>query len=354
MIKVAVIGCGRIGASPSSRWEGQVPAGWLPMSHTESLLSINQVEQLALCDSDQDRLKQASECYEIKKLYTDYRELIDKFKPDIITIATRTPLKVEIIEYACKHGVRGIYVEKPIANSMRQCNEVLSLVEKYKVKLAYGVNRRYHSVYRQAKELIDQNYIGDVFEIGVDHGKSQLLWTHPHVVDLVIYFTNQAKLQSIQSVLSSGSLNRISEMVIDSDPVIENAFFKFESGVTANINKSDGLNVRISGSKGNMIIHGNGAYIQVNQKATESSPYYLDQKTLSPIITQSATVTVLTELIDSVILDLQSPISLAEVALGIKMLMGCVWSHLNEGKLIDPSQIPENLLVTGKYGELYA
>ena len=47
-LKSAVIGLGRMGAEPSKRLEGKVPAGWLPISHAEAILSIERLKLEAI------------------------------------------------------------------------------------------------------------------------------------------------------------------------------------------------------------------------------------------------------------------------------------------------------------------
>src|SRR5262245_2682420 len=98
-MKAATIGCGRMGAQPSARAEGTVPAGWLPLSHVEALLAVPGTTVEALGDLDEKALALWSGHYGIAGCYTDYRRLIDEIRPDVLTVATRTPAKAEIIRY---------------------------------------------------------------------------------------------------------------------------------------------------------------------------------------------------------------------------------------------------------------
>jgi len=353
-MKAVVIGCGRMGAEPATRLESQVPAGWLPMSHVESLRAVEDINLVALCDKNESVLKRWGSYHGVHDLYSDYRKLIDQVRPDIVTIATRTPVKGEIIRYASRNGVRGIYVEKPIANSIEDCRRILSEVKRANVKLAYGVNRRYHSVYRHARELIRDGEIGEIVEVIVEHGQAQLLWSHPHTVDLILFLTNSTQLLTIQSHCLPSTVETQSKLKVDSDPIIENAYFKFDTGITANIIRLGGHNVKIGGTKGNLVVHANGSFIQVDRKRPQHPAYYLDRQTIHSLPDQSATVTAMTELTQSIITNSQPPISHREIELGMQMLMGCVWSHLNGSKLLHADDIPSDLVVTGKYGDVYA
>src|SRR6185312_15282004 len=96
--------------------------------HAESIKSIEHLELVALCDKDELRNKRFSELYNVKASYTDYKDLINEAKPDIISIATRTDVKAEIISYALEHGVKGFYVEKPLSRSVKECRGVLNKI----------------------------------------------------------------------------------------------------------------------------------------------------------------------------------------------------------------------------------
>ena len=353
-MKAAVVGCGRMGAEPSKRLEGLIPAGWLPLSHAEAILATEGLELVALCDMDRELLAQRGDMYGVSALFTDFRELIETAKPDLITIATRTPAKCGIIEYACRNGVKGLYVEKPLANSLAECRQALSEIERAGVKIAYGVNRRYHPVYRHAKELILNGEIGQIVEVVLEHGQAQLLWAHPHSVDLVLFFLNAPELVSVQASLLPETVIQEGGLKIDSDPIIQNAFFKFETTATASIVRSGGLNTKIAGETGNIIVHADGSYIQLNRAHERQAAYFVGHEVRHSLSQTSATVTALTELREAMTSSSLSPISPREIELGIQMLMGCVWSHLVGGRCVETRDIPAQCVVTGRYKDQYA
>jgi predicted dehydrogenase len=353
-VKAAVIGCGRMGAEPSARLEGVVPAGWLPMSHAEALRATPGVELVALCDVDAALLERRGREYGVQRLYTDYRELLEDARPDLVTIATRTPSKRAIMEHACETGVQGIYVEKVIANSMADCARVLALARDRGVKIAYGVNRRYHAVYRHARQRIVEGAIGEVVEVMVEHGRSQLLWSHPHSTDLILFMSGATHLSFVQACLVSDTVERQAPRVIDSDPVIDTAFFQFAEGVTGCIVRSGGLNVRVGGTEGNLTVHADGSFIEMSRKTSGRDAYYLQRDIVNASPTTGATVTAMRELAASVAGNAPPPIAPASIELGTRMLFACAWSHLQDGRRVDAAGVPPELVVTGRYGNLYA
>ena len=132
-MKAAVIGLGRMGAEPSKRLEDVLPDGWLPISHAEAMISTPGIELVALCDADAEKVERFKKHYSILNGYTDYKKMIDEIKPDFLSVATRTSVRKEIIEYAANNGVKAIYAEKPLCNSLTECDQILSLLEEKKV-----------------------------------------------------------------------------------------------------------------------------------------------------------------------------------------------------------------------------
>lgn len=353
-MKAVVIGCGRMGAEPGNRFLGPTPQGWLPLSHLEALKTIHDINIVGICDANENALKKWGEYYSIQNLYTDFRKMIKDLKPDIVTIATRTPVKYEIIQYLCEHDVKGIYVEKPLTNSLQECKEILANIKAVNIKLAYGVNRRYHATYRQAKKMILDGCIGDILEIFIENAESKLLWTHPHSMDLILFLSGSTSIVEVQANIPSHSVDMVAEQNIDSDPLIENAIFKFSEGFIAYVTKTKGNNVRVSGTKGNLAILSDGACIRLDTESSIESDYFFKSVDIQPTIKESATVTALRELISSVSENSEPPIHHVEIERGMQMLMGCVWSYVNGGKKISINDIPQNLKVMGNYKGLYA
>jgi scyllo-inositol 2-dehydrogenase (NAD+) len=353
-MRAAVIGCGRMGAQPSARLEGSIPAGWLPLTHAEALLAVDGVELAALCDVSEAVVKRHAAHYGVAGAYTDYRELLDEVRPEILSIATRTPAKAGIVEHACRAGVKGLYIEKPLANSLGECMRLLGLMAENGVKIAYGVNRRYHPVYRSAREMLAAGEIGEVIEIVVEHGLAPLLWSHPHSTDLILFLSGAGELDSVQACCTAESVARAGELIVDSDPRIESAFFRMSDGVTGHIVRSRGLSVRVGGTAGTLTVHADGSYIQINGPHAPGDGYFLHERVVHPLGKRGATVTAMMELACAVREGTASPTPENDIIAGTRMLMGCTWSHLNHGRIVTAAEIPARLTVTGRSGDLYA
>jgi predicted dehydrogenase len=353
MLTAAVIGCGRMGAEPSERLQGVLPAGWLPLAHAECLQRVDGVRLVALVDVDEQKLARHGKHYGVDRLYPAYQPMLDAVRPDLLTIATRTPEKADIVRCASEHGVRGLYIEKPFANSLQELHVGLSALQAARCVVGYGVNRRYHAIYRRARAMLQQGAIGEVVDITVELGRSQLLWAHPHSADLLLFLAGDTRVEAVQAFLAEDTVERNGDRIVDSDPVVEHAHFVFASGVRGTISRAGGYSVRVGGTAGTLTVHGDGSEIQLS-RARGKDVYFLEHAFEQAQAQQSATVTALEELAAAVRGSATPSISTGEIATGLHMLLGCVWSHLQGGTLVRLQDVPHDLVVTGKFRGAYA
>ena len=353
MLKAAVIGCGRMGAEPSERFEGRIPSGWTPISHVESFIQAKDVELVALAEINSMRLEWAGKFYHIDTLFENFKDLFRAVSPDIIGIATRTPEKLNIIQEACKCGTKGVYIEKPLANNLLDSKKILDDAKKANMLISYGVNRRYHSLYRQARDLIRAGEIGELLEIVIEYGESPLLWSHPHSVDLMIFLSERRPIE-VQAELVDATVIRLSDATIDSDPVVSYAQFWFDGGVRGLIIRGGGCSVRVNGTHGTLEILSDGTSINLRKPNGPQKGYFLLHQTIFPVIQRSATVVAIEELVRNINGESIESISHDEIYFGMQMLWGRVFSHLQQGKKCLLSDIPNDLIITGRFGNVYA
>ena len=152
-INVALIGCRR---------------GWSDMW---KFFSHKEVRCLALCDVKQDVLTARGADVTAKygktpDLYSDYRKVLDRKDIDIVIIGTPDHWHCLQFVDACKAG-KDIYVEKPIANSIAECDAMVAAAKKYnKVVVQVGQQQRSDKLWH---EMIDYLKSGKLGHIGRVH-----------------------------------------------------------------------------------------------------------------------------------------------------------------------------------------
>lgn len=152
------------------------------------------VEVVALADPDEaGRMKHAQESG-AQRTYADYREMLEKEKPDLVSVGPRfTPRHKEYVLAAAEHGIHG-FLEKPIAPDLADADEMIAAVNAKNLKWTIAHNFRVSPVIRHVKHMLDEErVVGSVLEVrgrGKEDGRAggeDLIVLGTHVFDMMIY-----------------------------------------------------------------------------------------------------------------------------------------------------------------------
>lgn len=94
------------------------------------------------------------------RAYVDYKELLGDKGIDAVIIATPEHLHHRMLLDALAAG-KNVYVEKPLAHTIEECQEIMRAVAKSKSVVQVGTQNRSNSLYQMAKTMIGQGLIGD-------------------------------------------------------------------------------------------------------------------------------------------------------------------------------------------------
>ena len=124
---------------------------------------------IAVCDVNKQKIVEKLERWGLRttKSYTDYKKMVDKEDLDIIEILTPHNLHFPMTEYCAKAGVPGISVQKPMAHTITDCVKMIEVCTEQKVKLKLFENFRFYPIYLRAKELLEQELIGDLLNFRI-------------------------------------------------------------------------------------------------------------------------------------------------------------------------------------------
>ena len=100
--------------------------------------------------------------YGIERSYLDYRQLLDDPAVELVAIAAPNHLHCEIAVAAAGAG-RHVAVEKPMAMTLAECDEMIEACDRAGVQCLYAEQLVFTPKYRRAKEMADQGAFGEVF-----------------------------------------------------------------------------------------------------------------------------------------------------------------------------------------------
>jgi predicted dehydrogenase len=118
---------------------------------------------VAVADTDKKNAKKKLERWGLRtvKIYTDYKEMLEKEDLDIVEILTPHHLHARMTTDAAKLGVKAISVQKPMAHTISDCEKMIKICEKNNVKLKVFENFIFAPHIQKAKELLESGIIGE-------------------------------------------------------------------------------------------------------------------------------------------------------------------------------------------------
>ena len=138
-LKVGVVGCGMMACGTH-----------LPNIVRNPLLTLEWA-----CDSDAARARSAGKEFGAARLTADYQDVLRDPAVDFVLLATTHSLRVEFIEAAVRHK-KPVYVEKPMAGSAAEVEQVLRLVRESGLPFCVGHNRRSAPAVKDALAVLDR------------------------------------------------------------------------------------------------------------------------------------------------------------------------------------------------------
>jgi predicted dehydrogenase len=228
--RAAVIGCSRMGGFIDNEVVGS-PKAALPYSHAAGYVACDRTDLIACSDVRADVMAEFGNLYKIPSTaqYTDYRELIDRERPEILSIATQPEQRAEITIYAAEHGVKAIYAEKAMSASLGDAYAMVEALEGNGVFFNLGTNRRWSVAYDQMKALVDSGEMGALKNV-IIYNNGTLFNTGSHYIDLVMRLNSDHP-----AVWAQGNLRANDDIfdgdILSEDPVGEGLVY-FANGVT--------------------------------------------------------------------------------------------------------------------------
>ena len=129
-LKVAVIGCGGIANG----------------KHMPALSKLDSIEMTAFCDIIIERAEEAAKKYGVvgAASYKDYKEMLQKEKPDVVHVCTPNRSHSEITVAALESGAH-VMCEKPMAINPAEAQKMLDAARRTGRKLTIGYQSRYRN-----------------------------------------------------------------------------------------------------------------------------------------------------------------------------------------------------------------
>lgn len=154
-------------------------------------LDVPEATIVGVADDDKQGLAAAVKRLSAPAGFADYREMLDRAKPDVVSVAARWIDRHHEFVLACAERGVHVYLEKPFCRTLAEADEIVAACERSHVKLAIAHQTRYSPKLEVVKRLIAEGKIGKVLEFrgrGKEdsRGGGEDLWVlGSHVMDLI-------------------------------------------------------------------------------------------------------------------------------------------------------------------------
>ena len=180
-LNVAIIGCGY----------------WGP-NLIRNFYSNPDCEVKYVCDMDESRLSHIVSLYPKIQTTTETSVVFDDDEVDAVVVATQVNMHYKLARQslmASKHT----FVEKPMAMSVKECDDLIALAAEKKLTLMVGHTFIYSSPVRKMKEVIDSGVIGKIqyissrrLNLGLYQRDINVAWDlAPHDLSIILYLTGE-------------------------------------------------------------------------------------------------------------------------------------------------------------------
>jgi predicted dehydrogenase len=217
--------------------------------HLEGYLRAPNARVVGIADINEVRLEDCKNRYSIKKVFTDYHDLLALKNLDAVSVAVpnylHKPITVDALE-AGKH----VLVEKPMALNAREGQKMLDTAEKNGLKLMLHFNNRYRGDVQMVKRYVDAGDFGDVyfaktgwirrrgipgagswFTTKSRSGGGPLIDLGVHVIDMTMYMMGSPKPVAVSGCAVQKFPQTVRGGTFDVED-FASAYIRFENGAT--------------------------------------------------------------------------------------------------------------------------
>ena len=141
MIDIAVVGVGIIG-----------------MEHIRAIEKTNGCRLCAVCDTDKEKAARTAEKYSVP-WFADYRDIPGQVQADAVILNLPHFLHAESAVFFLENGLH-VLVEKPMANTVAECDWMLRAAASSGRRLAVGHLQRFFPANQAVRKLVDSAKFG--------------------------------------------------------------------------------------------------------------------------------------------------------------------------------------------------
>lgn len=150
-LRLAVVGCGAVAK----------------IHHLPAIALSERVEAAVLVDADEKRARDLAAQFGVPEVATDYRDLPGRVDAAVVALpnSLHAPVSIDLL----RKGVH-VLVEKPMAMTVRECDEMIAAAEDSHATLAVGLDFRFFEGSRFVRDLFRDCLLGEIRRFDLRQG----------------------------------------------------------------------------------------------------------------------------------------------------------------------------------------
>lgn len=164
-------------------------------------------------------------------IYTDYKEMLAKEKPDLVIIALWTHLHLPVFKDCAMAGVKTILSEKPMSATWGGCLDMAHIAEETGCQLSFCHQRRFAKGNRLVRQMINEGRFGKLCRMDL-YSPPHLLDCGTHTFDQAISYNNEVPVKWVLGAVDCN--NPVSFFDVKAESMAVGTLV-FRNGVRANI-----------------------------------------------------------------------------------------------------------------------
>jgi len=255
-----------------------IGAGYFSHYQYEAWQRIPEVEIVAFSNRDPGRARVVQESFRIPRCYPDYREMLDRERPDFVDVITPPPSHREICAEAAARGVH-VICQKPLAPNLDEARAMVAGAAAAGVRFMVHENFRFQPWHREIRRRLSAGAIGDRLHslsfrsrMGDGWGERAYIPRQPYFRDypkLLVYETGVHFIDTFRYL--AGEITRAAAWLRRLNPVIKGEdcgllIFEFACGAIGQwdanrFNEPNCVDARLT--FGEFLVEGNGGSIRL-------------------------------------------------------------------------------------------
>ncbi len=177
---------------------GVVGCGYWGPNLIRNFRSLPGCNMKTMCDISEERLSHLKGLYPEIEGETDYEKMLSDKSIHAIAVATAVRYHYPLAKAALEAG-KHTFIEKPMASSTEECEELISIANNKGLSLMVGHTFLYSPAIRKIKEIVDSGDIGDIqyicarrLNLGLYQKDINVTWDlAPHDLSIILHIMNE-------------------------------------------------------------------------------------------------------------------------------------------------------------------